>query len=57
MMDEAPEEWLGPVLSGKAWHITTAESCTGGWGIVADDILAGILGWCVLAAARLAGYL
>ncbi len=33
------------------------EDLPGGWGIVADDILAGILGWCVLAAGRLAGYL
>jgi len=29
-MDEAPEEWLGPVLTRRAWHLTTAESCTGG---------------------------
>ncbi len=29
-MDEAPEEWLGRVLSRRAWHLTTAESCTGG---------------------------
>jgi phosphatidylglycerophosphatase A len=33
------------------------EDLPGGWGIVADDILAGILGWCVLASGRLAGYL
>lgn len=29
-MDESPEEWVGPVLSRRAWHLTTAESCTGG---------------------------
>ncbi len=29
-MDEAPEDWLGPELSRRAWHLTTAESCTGG---------------------------
>ncbi len=29
-MDEAPEEWLGRVLSRRTWHLTTAESCTGG---------------------------
>jgi phosphatidylglycerophosphatase A len=33
------------------------EDLPGGWGIVADDILAGILGWCFLAAGRFAGYL
>ncbi len=33
------------------------ETLPGGWGIVADDILAGILGWCVLALGRFAGYL
>lgn len=29
-MGEAPEEWLGPNLSRREWHLTTAESCTGG---------------------------
>ncbi len=29
-MGEAPEEWLGPELSRRKWHLTTAESCTGG---------------------------
>lgn len=29
-MGETPEEWLGPYLMGKEWHLATAESCTGG---------------------------
>jgi len=29
-MAETPEEWLGPDLSRRGWHLTTAESCTGG---------------------------
>lgn len=33
------------------------ENLPGGWGIVADDVLAGILGWCVLALGRFMGYL
>ncbi len=33
------------------------EKLPGGWGIVADDILAGVLGGCVLLAGRFTGYL
>jgi nicotinamide-nucleotide amidase len=29
-VDESLESWLGPYLSGKGWHLSTAESCTGG---------------------------
>lgn len=29
-MEEAPEKWVGPVLSRRGWRLTTAESCTGG---------------------------
>ncbi len=29
-MAQAPEEWLGPVLSARRWRIAVAESCTGG---------------------------
>lgn len=29
-MEGLPEEGLGSVLSQKGWHLTTAESCTGG---------------------------
>ncbi|MEE9257017.1 MAG: phosphatidylglycerophosphatase A [bacterium] len=33
------------------------ESLPGGWGVVADDVAAGALGWAALALARFAGYL
>jgi len=33
------------------------EALAGGWGIVADDLLAGAMGWVVLAAGRSAGLL
>ncbi len=33
------------------------ESLPGGWGVVADDLVAGALGWTVLALGRSMGYL
>jgi phosphatidylglycerophosphatase A len=33
------------------------ENLPGGWGIVMDDLLAGILGWVTISLARLSGYL
>lgn len=37
--------------------IPRAEDLPGGWGILADDIVAGVLGWVVLSMVRYLGYL
>lgn len=52
---------LAGFLLFRVWDIVKpfrwAEKFPGGWGIAADDLLAGAAGWIMLAAARAAGWL
>ncbi len=41
----------------KPWPVRDFEKLPGGWGIVMDDVVAGVLGACAMAALRLAGVL
>jgi phosphatidylglycerophosphatase A len=61
----APYNWKGVLAAVvlfrifdqfKPWPARRAEKLAAGWGVVMDDVVAGLWGAAVLLAARLAGW-